>query len=316
MMANSYLEMLFKYPEQLGWPILMGLLVSSACALVGCFLMLRRMALVGDAISHSVLPGVVIAFMISKSRDSVWIFLGALVAGILTTVMIEVIHARTRVKEDAAIGITFTTLFSIGVILISLYGGRVDLDLDCILYGKLDVAFAATESGAWLPPRIFFMLMVALAVGALLIAFFKELVVCSFDDGLAASLGLNPGLFHFGLMCVLSLTVVAGFEAVGAVLVVAMLILPGATALLLVDRVPPMLGLSLIHALLSTIGGAVVAYHMNWPSAAAMVVVGSALFALAWLASPRDGLMRRWFAKSQSPNLTTPAPASKMELDL
>lgn len=316
MIATSYLEMLFNYPQQLGWPVLMGLFVSSACALVGCFLMLRRMALVGDAISHSVLPGVVIAFLISKSRDSVWIFLGALFAGILTTVLIEVIHARTRVKEDAAIGITFTTLFSIGVILVSLYGGRVDLDLDCVLYGKLDIAFAATDSDTWLPPRIFFMLMVTLAVGALLLAFFKELVVCAFDDGLAASLGFSPGLFHLGTMCALSLTVVAGFEAVGAVLVVAMLILPGATALLLVDRIPPMLGLSLVHALLSTLGGSVLAFHLNWPSAAAMVVVGSGLFALAWLASPHDGLIRYWLSKARGSAPGAPGSYSKMEADL
>ncbi len=294
MTADSFIEVVLKYPDQFGWAIFMGLLVSSACGVIGCFLMLRRMALVGDAISHSVLPGVVIAFMISKSRDSVWIFLGALVAGIITTMLIEVIHARTRVKEDAAIGITFTTLFSIGVILISLYGGKVDLDLDCVLYGKLDVAFAGGQEDTLIPTRIFFMLVVATGVAVLLLAFYKELLVCSFDTGLAASLGINPAVYHLGLMCVLSLTVVAGFEAVGAVLVVAMLILPGATALLLVERVPAMLMLSLVHAFLSTLGGAWLAYLMNWPSAAAMVVVGSALFVVAWLFSPRDGLIHRW----------------------
>ena len=301
MIADSYFELLWKYPAQLGWPVLMGLLVSSTCGLIGCFLMLRRMALVGDAISHSVLPGVVLAFLISKSRDSVWIFFGALVAGILTTILIEVIHGRTRIKEDAAIGITFTTLFSIGVILISLYGGSVDLDLDCVLYGKLDVAFTAPDGTGLIPTRIFFMLMVALGVGILLVAFYKEIVVCSFDDGLAASLGLNPGLFHLGLMCVLSLTVVAGFEAVGAVLVVAMLILPGATALLLVERIPALLLLSLLHAFISTLSGTFLAFHLNWPSAAAMVVAGSGLFVAAWFFSPHQGLLTQWVRRMHPP---------------
>src|SRR5262245_49800570 len=118
-----------------GWTMAMGFLVASACGLVGNYLILRRMALVGDAISHSVLPGLVIAFLLAGSRHSGVMFVGALAAGVVTTILIEVIHKKTRVKQDAAIGITFTTLFALGVILVSYYASKVDLDQECVLYG-------------------------------------------------------------------------------------------------------------------------------------------------------------------------------------
>src|SRR5688500_8517706 len=119
------------------WQVLMGFFVGSACRLVGNYLMLRRMALVGDAISHSVLPGIAIAFLVSGSRGSVPMFIGALLAGVVTTVMIEAIHRNSRIKQDAAIGIAFTSLFAIGVILISVFAGQVDLDQECVLYGEI-----------------------------------------------------------------------------------------------------------------------------------------------------------------------------------
>ncbi len=121
------------------WPIFaMAFFVTAACGLVGNYLVLRRISLVGDAISHSVLPGIVIAFIVADSRSSLPMFIGALVAGVLTTLLIEMIHSRSKIKQDAAIGITFTTMFAIGVILVSLYGADTDLDLDCVLFGKLD----------------------------------------------------------------------------------------------------------------------------------------------------------------------------------
>ena len=115
----------------------MGFFVGSACGLVGNYLMLRRMALVGDAISHSVLPGIAIAFLVSGSRGSAAMFVGALLAGVVTTVIIEAIHRNSRIKQDAAIGIAFTSLFAIGVILISVFAGQVDLDQECVLYGEI-----------------------------------------------------------------------------------------------------------------------------------------------------------------------------------
>ena len=209
------------------WIALMGFFVTAACGLVGNYLILRRMALVGDAISHSVLPGIVIAFLLAKSRNSMAMFVGALAAGGLTTVIIETIHKRSRVKQDAAIGIAFTSLFALGVILISLFASKVDLDQECVLYGE--IAFVPLEEivrigGLGLGPLpVVRMAAVTLVVALLVILFYKELLVSSFDPALAVSLGINSSLVHYGLMAMLSVVVVSAFEAVGAILVVAML---------------------------------------------------------------------------------------------
>ena len=208
----------------------MGFFVTTACGLVGNYLILRRMALVGDAISHSVLPGIAIAFLLAKSRSSFAMFLGALVAGVVTTVLIEVIHKKSRVKQDAAIGIAFTSLFAVGVILISVFASKVDLDQECVLYGE--IAFVPLEEMVTLggltlgPLSVVRMAAVTLVIALLVGCFYKELLVSSFDPALAVSLGINSTVVHYALMAMLSVVVVSAFEAVGAILVVAMLILP------------------------------------------------------------------------------------------
>lgn len=269
-----------------GWILLMGFLVAAACGLIGNYLILRRMALVGDAISHSVLPGIAIAYILTHTRSGPTMFAGAILAGVLTTLLIEVIHRRTRVKQDAAIGIVFSTLFAVGVILVSLYAGQIDLDADCVLYGQIGfileeplVSFAGLQA----PEPIFTMAGVCLSVALLIGLFYKELLVSSFDPGLAASLGIPAHVVHYALMCVLSVVVVSAFESVGAILVIAMLILPGATASLLAHRLPTILGLTILHAVLSVILGLHLALWLQCEIAAAMVVAGAALFALAWL---------------------------------
>ena len=137
------------------WPILvMSFFVTAACGLVGNYLVLRKISLVGDAISHSVLPGIAIAYMIAGSRSDLPMFIGALIAGILTTLIIELIHSRSKIKQDAAIGITFTTMFAIGVILVSVYGADTDLDLDCVLFGKLDFIASKEKMFLGLLPKI------------------------------------------------------------------------------------------------------------------------------------------------------------------
>lgn len=224
------------------WIAAMGFLVATACGLVGNYLILRRMALVGDAISHSILPGIAIAFLISGSRGSLPMFIGALLAGAVTTVLIEVIHKKSRVKQDAAIGIAFTSLFAVGVILISLFASKVDLDQECVLYGE--IAFIPLEGMVELagfklgPPSVVRMAVVTLVVVLLVGLFYKELLVSSFDPALSFSLGINSTFVHYALMAMLSVVVVSAFEAVGAILVIAMLILPGATATLLSHRFP------------------------------------------------------------------------------
>ncbi len=289
-----------------GWIVLMGFLCTAACGLVGVYLMLRRMALVGDAISHSILPGIVIAFLVAGNRDSMGMFIGALTAGIVTTVLIQSIHSRSRIKQDAAIGIVFSSLFAIGVVLISLYADQVDLDADCVLYGEIGYVssfpFVSIGTLPIAPLPVFIMGVVALLTLALILFFYKELLVTSFDSGLAHLLGLNTQFFHYALMALLSVVVVSAFESVGAILVIAMLILPGATAMLLSSRLSVILYLTSIHAALSSVMGMHLGVWLDCSIAAAMVVAGGALFLLAWILHPGGGLLWR-LGKKRKPTL-------------
>lgn len=295
------------------WIVLMGVLVAIACGLVGNYLILRRMALVGDAISHSVLPGLAIAFLLARERSASAMFIGALAAGIVTTLLIEVIHKKSRVKQDSAIGIAFTSLFAIGVILISLYASKIDLDQECVLYGE--ILFVPLQPMANLfglaiaPEPVFRMGIVAILTVLLIALFYKELLVSSFDPGLSTSLGINSGVMHYGLMCWLSVVVVSAFESVGAILVIAMLILPGATASLLAHRLPAVQWITVAHALLSSVLGLHLSTWLDCSTAGAMVVVGAGLFGLAWIFSPSQGLLRRFIGHRGA--LEEPLPASE-----
>ena len=277
------------------WPILaMAFLVTAACGLVGNYLVLRRISLVGDAISHSVLPGIAIAFILTGSRSEAPMFIGALVAGVITTLIIEVLHSRTRIKQDAAIGITFSTMFAIGVILISLHGSHTDLDLDCVLFGKLDFLSTKEKIIIGLPGVVITMGIVALIVGIMILLFYKELLVSSFDPNLAATIGISPRLVHYLLMCILSVVVVSAFSSVGAILVIAMLILPAATSYLLTDRLQVMMLFTLVHSFMSSISGVHLAVALKIPTAPATVVCGMMFFLMAWIFSPTHGLIRIW----------------------
>jgi manganese/zinc/iron transport system permease protein len=301
-----------------GWITLMGFFVATACGLVGNYLILRRMALVGDAISHSVLPGLAIGFLLANSRSSTVMFLGALGAGIVTTFIIELIHRKSRVKQDAAIGITFSSLFAIGVIIISIFASKVDLDQDCVLYGEignvpLEVPYVSLGSLTFGPPTVVRMGAVTLCVAVLIALFYKELLISSFDPGLAVSVGINATAIHYCLMAALSVVVVSAFESVGAILVIAMLVLPGATASLLSHRLPWMFGLTILHAALSAVLGTHLGLWLDCSLAGAMVVMGAVLFTLAWFFSPTRGLVRRWFHRSVSePALPEISAATKL----
>jgi len=277
---------------------LMGFLVCATCGLVGNFIILRRMALIGDAISHSLLPGIAVAFIITGSRDTFLMMLGAVAAGILTSLCIEFIHKKSRLKTDAAIGIVFSTFFAVGVILITLFADRVDLDADCVLYGEIN--YIAFEEPLMLggidlgPLPLVRMAIVSLVVIAVIRLFYKELVVTSFDPGLATSLGVRTNWFHFGLMAALSIVIVSSFESVGLILVIAMLIFPGATASLLSDRLPTILVITVGLALVYALTGVHLAVWLNCSIAGAMTVAAGFFFILAWVFSPRKGLLRRW----------------------
>ena len=316
---NAHQVFLAPWTEQMpgtGWIVLMGFLVTAACGLAGNYLILRRMALVGDALSHSVLPGIAIAFLLAQSRGTWPMFFGALTAGITATILIEVIHKKSRVKQDAAMGIAFTSLFALGVILISVFAARVDLDQECVLYGE--IAFVPLEPPAqWGglplgPPSVVRMGVVALLTLALILMFYKELLVSSFDPGLASSLGINATVMHYGLMALLSVIIVSAFESVGAILVIAMLILPGATASLLSDRLPRILGLTVIHAALSSVSGLHLATWLDCSIAGAMVVAGSGWFVLAWVFSPRHGLLAQWWRRRRYSSDAAPMEAKEV----
>lgn len=282
------------------WIVIMGILVNAACGLVGNFLILRKMALVGDAISHSLLPGIAIVFLLSNSRSTGLMVAGALAAGLVSVWLIEFIHKKTRVKEDAALGVTFTTLFAIGVILISVFADHVDLDLECVLYGEIGFIYfddSLPLLGLDVPWPVLQMAGALLLVTVLLLSFYKELLVTSFDSGLATSLGISVSWAHYGLMMVLSLVIVFSFESVGAILVIAMLIMPGVTSALLSERLPSILLLSVLFAAMYSIGGLHIATWLDCSPAGAMVVCGFLIFCFVWLVSPKRGLILLWIKK-------------------
>ena len=266
-----------------GWMTLMAFLVTATCGLIGNYLILRRMALVGDAISHSVLPGLAGAYLLSGSLTLPAMMAGAVGAGLLTTFLIEFLHTRSRIKADAAIGITFCSLFALGVVMINLFASKVHLDAECVLYGEL--SYLARGANEVMPRQVEVMAVVATVVLLLVVLFYKELLLTSFDPLLAGSQGFRPGMMHLVLMSVLSVVIVSAFESVGAILVIAMLILPGATAQLLSERLPVCLWLSVLHAALSAVGGLHLSLVLGCPMAACVAVTGMGLFVMAWLAS-------------------------------
>jgi manganese/zinc/iron transport system permease protein len=218
--------------------MLVGALTNVACALVGCYLVLRRMSLMGDAIAHAVLPGIVLAFMFSGSMNVLPLFVGAALVGLLTTFLTQTLHQFGRVPTDAAMGAVFTSLFALGVVLLKRYISGVHFDVACVYEGSLTgVALDTINVGGREVPRqlVTVLPIVVLNLVAILL-FWKELKLSSFDAGMATSMGYSATLLHYVLMALVAMTSVAAFQAVGSILVVAMLIVPPATAQLLCDR--------------------------------------------------------------------------------
>lgn len=283
------------------WLMCMAFLVALPCSQMGSFLILRRMALTGDAISHSVFPGVVIAFVFTGDLTSPWLIVGAGLAGLASTILIELIHKWTRVKQDAATGISFTALFALGVVLMeTMLGKNVDLDLECVLHGRLGLLLEeemVSVAGMAVPQPVIVMAGVAAFTLLLMGLFYRVLLLSSFDAGLAASYGYRPAWIHYGMMFVVSFIVVAAFQAVGAILVIALLILPGASAYLCTHRLKVMLALASLHAFLSALGGLYLHVWFNTNMAASVVVSGGCLLLLAWLFGAVDGVVWKWLRK-------------------
>lgn len=239
------------------WIVIVGSLCAVACALPGCFLVLRRMSMMGDAISHAVLPGLAIAFLITHSRASVSMFIGAAVAGVLTAVFTQWVSKFGKVDRGAAMGIVFTTLFAFGLLLIVRAADHVDLDPGCVLYGAIELTpLDMVKIGSIEVPRASLVVGGSMVMNILFIVFlYKELKLSAFDPALATTVGVNATLMHYLLMTVVAITTVAAFESVGSIIVIAMLIVPPAAAYLLTNRLLTMIVLSTGIALASAVFG-------------------------------------------------------------
>ena len=273
---------------------LIAAVVAVACVLPGVFLVLRRMAMMSDAISHAILLGIVLAFFVTADLTSPLLIIAGAATGVLTVSLIELLNRTRLIHEDAAIGITFPALFSIGVILIARYAGDVHLDIDAVILGEL--AFAPFNRlklfGHDVGPRALWVMGAILGINVVFIrSFYKELKLATFDANLAATLGFSPALIHYGLMTLVSITAVGAFDAVGSILVVALMIAPPATAYLLTDRLSRMIGLSSLIGVASAIAGYWFAHYQDASIAGSMGLMTGIFFALAFLFAPHRGIV-------------------------
>lgn len=289
-----------------GWIVLAGVLSACSCALVGNFLVLRKMSLMGDAISHAVLPGLAIAFIVSGSRASLEMFVGAVLAGTLTAVLSQAVVKYGGVERGAAMGVVFSVFFALGLILIRQAADHVDLDPGCVLYGNI-VQIPLDAIGGEIPPAIV-NLAIVFGINLLFVGlFYKELRVSTFDPQLSTTLGIPASLMHYLLMILVSMTTVANFESVGSILVIAMLIVPGVAAHLLTDRLSTMIIVSLVIASASAVLGHIAAaFGPRWvgidadTNTSAMMAVVTGMFLLtAVLASPQHGVIGKAFHRIQ-----------------
>lgn len=256
--------------------LVIAILVGMLCAVVGSYLMVQRLALLGDAISHSVLPGLAIAFMVGAN-----IYIGAFIAGVLSTMAIAWIRVRSPIKEDAAMGIVFSAFFALGITLITIIQKDNKIDLNHFLFGNiLGVTIDEVRDTA----------IIATIVLIVVIILYKELLFYTFDPLGAQAAGLPVNRLNFGLMVLIALTIVASMKAVGVILVLSLLITPGATAYLLVKRLNHLMILGAVIGVISSISGMYLSYFYNLPSGPAIVLVVSGFFILALLFSPQYGI--------------------------
>jgi manganese/zinc/iron transport system permease protein len=282
--------------------LLTGSLAAAACAIPGTFLILRRMSLLGDAISHAVLPGIVIAVLLTGELTSWPVVIGAGALGLVTVFLIEAIRGSGRVKEDAAIAIVFPALFALGVLLIAQYAGQKHIDQDCVLYGEIAYAHLDTMTvfGGEVPRAPFVLGIVTLLNILFVTLLYKELKIATFDGAMAATIGISPVVVHYALMASVSMTTVASFETVGAILVVAFLIVPGAAAHLWTDRLWVLLILAVGIGVVSAAGGFWLATAIGASISGCMAAAMGVAFLLSWLFAPREGVLGRALALRRS----------------
>ncbi|WP_026674686.1 metal ABC transporter permease [Alkalihalobacterium bogoriense] len=273
----AFVDQVIRYPY-LQQALLAAILVGIICGVIGCFIILRGMALMGDAISHAVLPGVVIAYMIGAS-----FFVGAVITGIITALAIGYVSQNSRIKDDSAIGIMFTAAFALGIVLITGLRGT-GVDLWHILFGNV---LAVSRTDLWITFGIGIFVLIMIFI------FYRPLLMSTFDPTVAKGVGIPVRFIHYLLMLLLSLVTVASLKTVGIILVVAMLITPGATAYLLTDRLPTMIFLSSLFGTISAVVGIYFSVFYDVASGASIVLVASVMFGLAFFFSPKQGVVTK-----------------------
>lgn len=262
--------------------LLISATVGGVCGLLSCYMTLKGWALMGDAVSHSVLPGVILAYAIGLPFS-----VGAFVFGVGSVAMIGFVKQKSRIKEDTVIGLVFTGFFALGLVLVS--KTRSNIDLTHILFGNvLGISIADIQQTV----------LISALVTAVLLLFRRDLLLFCFDPTHARSIGINTGVLHYLLLSVLSLAAVAGLQTVGIILVVAMLVTPGATAYLLTDRFDRMSWLAIGSSIVSSLLGVYTSYWTDSSPAGCIVLVQTGLFVIAFLFAPKHGILRHRFASS------------------
>lgn len=277
--------------------IAVGVMANVCCALVGTYLVLRRMSLLGDAISHAVLPAIAVAVVMTGRVEGWPILAAAMLGGVLTALAAQGLQGLGGVSEDASLGVVYTSLFALGVIILQIWAPHGHIDVECVLYGAIENT-GLSPPVPWLgigwPPAVLKLLPVLAIVIAVIVVGWKELLLVSFDAPLARAMGLPAMGIHLALMGVVAMVTVASFESVGSILVVPMLIVPTATARLLVDRLSTTLIVSTVVAMLAAVLGYLAAYAWDTSVAGMMAAVSGLQLGLAVLFSPRHGLASRW----------------------
>lgn len=273
---------------------IIAILVASSCALPGVFLLLRKMAMMTDAISHSILLGIVVVFFLVKDIASPLLIIGAAFSGVLTVFLVEVLNKKKLVNKDASIGLVFPLLFSIGIILIGLFAWNIHLDIHAVLLGEL--AFAPFDRvyiyGNDIGPKSMYVMGSILVLNLLfLTVFYKELKITTFDENLAAAFRFFPNILNIALMTIVSITCVGAFDSVGSILVIALMIVPPCCAFMLTKSLSKMLLLSVLIGSLSSVAGFWVANLLNANIAGSMAVVSGLVFGIIFLLAPHNGLV-------------------------
>ncbi|EZM54038.1 metal ABC transporter permease [Streptococcus pyogenes] len=281
-MSMKFFEGLMSY-HFLQNALITAVVIGIVSGAVGCFIILRSMSLMGDAISHAVLPGVALSFILGVN-----FFIGAIIFGLLASVIITYIKENSVIKGDTAIGITFSSFLALGVILIGVANSSTDLFH--ILFGNI---LAVQDSDKWITIGVSIFVLVVISL------FFKELLLTSFDPILAKSMGVKVNVYHYLLMVLLTLVAVTAMQSVGTILIVALLITPAATAYLYANSLKVMLVMSSLLGALASVLGLYLGYTFNVAAGSSIVLTSAMMFLISFFVSPKQGYLKRWMQKKE-----------------